>query len=127
VVGYDLLSQFTVRLDYRNGRMWLRRESGARMTFVGSDYALYRVSGALLSNHTSGFEVSLVRAGSPAERLGVRLGDLIETEASEGEVAEAIATGQELTVTRKLDGVLTEVALAAGDELPAVGTEPPPR
>ena len=28
VVGYDLLSQFTVRLDYRNGRMWLRREPG---------------------------------------------------------------------------------------------------
>ena len=127
VVGYDLLSQFTIRLDYRNGRMWLRREPGARMTFVGLDYALYRLSGALLSSHTSGFEVSLVRAGSPAERMGVRLGDLIETEASEGEVAEAIATGQELTVTRTLDGVLTEVALEAGDELPAVGAEPPPR
>ncbi len=127
VVGYDLLSQFTVRLDYRNGRMWLRREPGARVTFVGSDYALYRVSGALLSSRTSGFGVSVVREGSPAERLGVRPGDLIETEATEREIAEAIATGHGITVKRKLDGVLTEVALEAGEELPAVGAEPPLR
>ena len=71
--------------------------------------------------------MSLVRAGSPAERLGVRPGDLIETEASEGEVAEAIATGHGITVKRELDGVLTEVALEAGEELPAVGAEPPLR
>jgi len=39
IIGYDVLSQFTVRIDYPRRRIWLRRDPDARMTFLGEDVA----------------------------------------------------------------------------------------
>ncbi|NNL68188.1 MAG: hypothetical protein HKP30_18200 [Myxococcales bacterium] len=35
VIGYELLAQFTVRLDYARKRMWLKRRERAQLTFGG--------------------------------------------------------------------------------------------
>ncbi len=38
ILGYDLLRQFTIRIDYRRKRLWLRRGADREMTFYGEPY-----------------------------------------------------------------------------------------
>jgi hypothetical protein len=37
-LGYDVLSQFIVRIDFENRRMWLKRTGSHRVTIYGADY-----------------------------------------------------------------------------------------
>jgi len=117
-VGYDVLSRFVIRIDYPRKRLWLKRVSEAPITFYGADYALAKQTGAFMSPVPGGWAVWGVVAASPAEKLGVRVGDVVVS--SEGaaappldEVLRSIREGKELQVARKqgelwVDTVLPE-------------------
>ena len=77
IVGYDLLSQFVVRVDYARRRLWLGRREGAPETFLGVDYDVYRESGALLVPHSEGYQVLRVDEGSLAATRGVAPGAVL--------------------------------------------------
>jgi predicted aspartyl protease len=38
VIGYDVLQQFKLRLDYPRGRLWLKRRTETPVTFYGANY-----------------------------------------------------------------------------------------
>ena len=119
LVGFDLLAEFTVRLDYPRERMWLRHAPGARHTFLGGDWAAYEAGGALLVPQGEAWHVLLLNEGSPAAQRGLRQGDQLSREHSAPEIVEALRAGAELRVTREVDGVPTDVVLpAAGAPAP---------
>ncbi len=70
-IGTGVLKKFTVTFDYPNSRMFLRRNSlaGWRDTWDGAGMWLVRGS--------DGFEVFSVLKGGPADRAGIRPGDVI--------------------------------------------------
>ncbi|MDH5599243.1 MAG: aspartyl protease family protein [Cyclobacteriaceae bacterium] len=75
-IGGELLSRFTVTLDYKNGMMYLRKNSNLKRTFY------YNTSGILVrakGSRLEVFEVDEVRPGSPAYEAGVKKGDWIHT------------------------------------------------
>jgi predicted aspartyl protease len=113
VLGYDVLAQFHVRIDYRRKRLWLRRDPEARMTLFGVDYDLYRKSGALLVPARQGFHVYAVRPGSRAEARGVRPWDFLATSESATHVVAGIMSGGALQVIRSVDEAPVEVVLEA--------------
>jgi hypothetical protein len=78
LIGFDLLSQLTVRIDYPGKRLWLRREPGAVSVFLGADYALVRSSGALLFRSGDSVFASVILPGGAAERIGLRPQDVLE-------------------------------------------------
>ncbi len=129
VIGYDVLAQFHVRIDYPRQRLWLRRLPSSRVTYAGVPYAEQRRAGVLVYPRKNGLYVNAVFPDSPAERLGLRAGDLVDRPASEPQAAfeartlAAIADGQELTVARELNGVRVDVPLPGG--LPATTAEDP--
>jgi len=43
VLGYDVLRQFRIRIDYARRRIWLRRRTDTETTFRGMPYARARV------------------------------------------------------------------------------------
>jgi len=122
ILGYDALAQFVVRIDYRNQRLWLRRDPEARTTFLGMDYAPFRETGVLLVPFSGGLWTYAVVPGSAAARRGVRPGDRFETSLSVSEVAEAIRGLDDVMVAREIDGVLVDTPLEAGESLPPVST-----
>lgn len=126
VLGYDVLSQFVVRLDYPRRRLWLRRQQGSPLTLFGVDYAAARQSGVLVLGAPA--QAYLVFPGSPAERLGIRPGDTFASleggETPDGtSVVRAIAEGRAITVQRRVGDRWERVALADEEErsLPPVG------
>jgi hypothetical protein len=130
VLGYDVLAQFVVRLDYPRRRLWLRRPQGSPLTLFGVDYAAARKSGVLLVG-SDPLQAYLVFPGSPAERLGIRSGDVIVSlegdEPSDPEsVLRAIGLGSSIVVQRQVAGEWEQVALAneALPTLPLVGAAP---
>jgi predicted aspartyl protease len=78
LIGFDLLSQLTVRIDYPRKRAWLRRESGATPIFLGADYALVRASGALLYRTEDSVFAAVILPGGAADRLGLEPQDVLE-------------------------------------------------
>jgi hypothetical protein len=42
ILGYDVLQEFTIRLDFQNGRAWLKRRSDAQRTLLGDDWEQVR-------------------------------------------------------------------------------------
>jgi predicted aspartyl protease len=128
ILGYDVLAQFTVRLDYPNRRLWLRRNPDARMTFLGADYGAYRDAGTMLLRQEGGYAVGFVRADSPAARLGLRPGDMVETRLTPAELSAAIRSGEVFTVAREQNGVRVDVALGplAPEPAPPAVAAPPP-
>ena len=75
VIGYDLLSQFVVRIDYAHERLWLKRDpAGSRSRFLGADVGVFRESGLLLIPKSGRFFAYLVRPDSVAARRGLRTG-----------------------------------------------------
>jgi hypothetical protein len=78
LIGFDLLSQLSVRIDYPSKRLWLRREPGMVSSFLGADYALVRASGALLYRSGHSVFASVILPGGAAERIGLRPQDVLE-------------------------------------------------
>lgn len=77
VVGFDLLSQFWVRIDYPRGRLWLRRRPDVATRFLGEDYAEIRACGALFESRGAGLVTGMVFPESPASRRGLLPGDRV--------------------------------------------------
>ncbi len=120
VVGYDILAQFIVRIDYPHQRLWLQRRTGAEITYGGESYAQQRRAGVLTYAQSQGLAVAALFPDSPAVRLGLRPGDVLvpavggSTENFGANVLEAIAAGKEVTVARQINGVWVDLALPSG-------------
>jgi hypothetical protein len=71
-IGYDVISEFLVRIDYPRSRLWLRLRTDAEPTYGGIGYAAQRRAGLLVWPTARGLAVAGVFPGSPAARLGVR-------------------------------------------------------
>ena len=78
LIGFDLLSQLTLRIDYPRKRAWFRRESGAIPIFLGADYTLVRASGALLYRTEDSVFAAVVLPGGAADRIGIQPQDILE-------------------------------------------------
>jgi predicted aspartyl protease len=116
LVGYDLLSEFVVRFDYRRGRMWLKRVPGSRRTLYGGDWALFQQHGALLAPRPEAPGEWLVvhaRADSVAARRGVQQGDVVPGRATAEEAIEALGSPTELTLRRPRADSWDDVTLPA--------------
>ena len=119
-LGYDVLAPFVVRIDYPRKRLWLKRMSSDPIRLAGADYTLAKQSGAYMNPMPNGYAVWSVTPGSAAEKLGVRVGDVVVSSESNAappldEVLHEILDGKELQVARKqgdlwVDHVLPESA-----------------
>jgi hypothetical protein len=118
VVGYDVLSQFLVRIDYERRRMWLKRTGDSRVTYLGADYALARRVGALVAPTQGGYAVWGLEPDGAAAAYGLRNGDVVVVPAGDDmisieEVLTRIEGREELTVARRegdvwIDRILPE-------------------
>jgi predicted aspartyl protease len=124
VIGYDLLSQFTIRIDYASQRLWMKRDPSAEATLFGADVAVFRETGALLVPARKSFIALIVRPDSIAARRGMRAGDQIDGMASAEVIASMLREGRELNVIRKSDGVGVATTLAAEAEPGPVSAPP---
>ena len=110
LIGYDIISQFKVRIDYPNARLWLKRRENTRSTFLGTDVAIGQATGAYLATWPTGYQVRFVRPDSPAEAYGLRAGDYFDVLATQSQkldpetIARAIETGASLYGTRPMVG-----------------------
>ena len=129
LIGYDLISQFKLRLDYQRGRIWLKRRAGVPVTYFGTDIAIGQQTGAYMGSAPSQIFVQFVRSGSPAWAYGLRAGDFFDLQAlfphlpHARTVATAIREGRELYGSRPIgrDEVI-EVAYPGGESaIPAAG------
>jgi len=127
VLGYDVLAQFLVRIDYKKRRVLLRRNPEAVMAFGGIPWADFQRTGiAWIELEGGRSEAVWVIEGSAGARLGVRPGDQIGAGQLERlgigpeALASHIAGGGGLVVTRGRDGGAVEVALP-GAEKPQAG------
>jgi predicted aspartyl protease len=112
-IGYDLLAQFLVRIDYGGRRMFLRK-TGDRVCFYGVEYALEQATGVFLQPWPQGSRVVVVMPDSAAAKRGLRTGDFVARDdpaATPESMLRAIASGKRLNVKRTVDGVTTDVAL----------------
>ncbi len=123
LVGYDILSQFVVRIDYRRRRMWLKRDPDAVLTHLGVPYEPMRRSGLAMLRDGGRYVVYAVLPGSLGERCGVRAGDIIESHVRPAGFVEALEAGDEVVVVRDVDGVPVDVPLRAGEEAPEWATQ----
>jgi len=78
LIGFDLLSQLVLRIDYPRKRAWLRRDSGATPIFLGADYTLVRASGALLYRTEDSVFAAVILPGGAADRIGLQPQDILE-------------------------------------------------
>lgn len=78
IIGYELLSHFHVRVDYRHKRLWLRRENDGPLDWYGQSWTAARRVGALAYVTDGGILVTAVLPDSPAAKLGLLPGDEIE-------------------------------------------------
>jgi hypothetical protein len=106
VIGYDTISQFTLRLDYPRKRLWLKRVR-EDSTFLGVPYAATRAAGLFLYPGGGAFAVIGVQPGSPASEIGIRPGDVLgatfDTLGNLPGVLRKVAAKEPITVTRLLE------------------------
>ena len=129
LIGYDVISQFNLRLDYKRGRIWLKRRAGIPATFFGTDVAIGQQTGAYMASAPSAVSVQFVRSGSPAWTYGLREGDYFDLQALFPQlphartVATAIREGRELYGSRRVGrDEIIEVAYPGGENpIPAAG------
>jgi predicted aspartyl protease len=120
IIGYDVLSQFTVRIDYPHQRLWLKRRGDYEMTYCGVSYAVQRQAGLLVCPTPRGLEVIGLFPDAPAANLGIRAGDVVlpidgeKAAGFESKTLDAVAIGKGITVTRKVNGVSIDVPLPPG-------------
>lgn len=106
VIGYDILRQFKIRLDYKRQRAWFKRES-TTSTYMSVDYALVRKTGMfMLPEDNVFFYARWVRPGSPSADLGVMEGDYLvrsygDTRIDMDSLADRIVAGKKIRVTRR--------------------------
>jgi predicted aspartyl protease len=106
VIGYDVLSQFVMRIDYKRRRLWLKRSAETQLTLYGADYRVAKRLGAFLTPVPEGYAVWAVEPHGAAGAFGLRNGDVIvrplgERLLSVEEVLGKIEAGEELTVARR--------------------------
>jgi len=116
VVGYDVLRQFVVRIDYPRRQLWLKRTGDRRTTFMGADYASAKKIGAYLIPHAGSLYVVGVQPEGAAAQFGLREGDAIVSPAGEpapnvSDVMARIEARQELTVARQQGDVWVDLIL----------------
>ena len=119
VIGHDILSQFSVRIDYPRQRLWLRRRSDAEVTYCGESYALQRQAGLLICPRTRGLRVIGLFPDSAATHLGILPGDILLSPSGwtvglESKMLETVATGGHVRVARQVNGASVEVSLPSG-------------
>lgn len=132
VIGYDVLQQFKMRLDYPRGRLWLKLRGDPRATFYGSDYEAIRETGVYLGRAPgNGWWVLSVMPDSPAERLGLMPGDVIVSWGGEpstpglDETIQRIEAGAEIQVARQQQGgIWLDVILGRPDSESPPATAP---
>jgi predicted aspartyl protease len=129
VLGYDVLSQFVVRIDYKRRRLWLKRSAEAGVTFYGADYRIAKRAGAFLIPVGGGYSVWWLRAQGAARAFGLREGDVIVAPAGEPrlsveEVLARIEAGEELTVARREGEAWIDRILPEESTLPDATSQP---
>ena len=118
LIGFDILQQFKVRIDYKRQRIWFKHMSPAPVTFGGADATMMRKTGAyLIAGNDGQHYVFGVLRDTPASRIGLQAEDVIKA-AADGEepfaslqIAQAILEGGELPITRTVDGAVVELVL----------------
>jgi predicted aspartyl protease len=128
LLGYDIFSQFIVRIDFEHQRMWLKRTGSHRITIYGADYQLAKRVGARISAEATGYSVWGVNPNGAAAAFGLRNGDHIVVPMGDAMVTidavlETIERGGELTVAREqgelwIDRILPDPTTSTGTEAP---------
>ena len=78
LLGYDVLRQFVLRIDYKRKRIWLKRSGDPAPTYFGADWVLSRELGALFIPDGQGHMlVTDLDDGGWARAQGFRAGDVI--------------------------------------------------
>ncbi len=107
-IGNRILERFRVTLDYEHRRIWL--EPGARYR----DRDSFSRTGMLLGWSASAIDVAAVMPGSPAERAGVAVGDVVES--LEGKpIASWSYADVDALLERGADGTRVTLGLRRGD------------
>ncbi|MCP5059691.1 MAG: hypothetical protein GY937_23550 [bacterium] len=102
-IGYDVLRQFVIRIDYKRKRLWLKRSGDTHVTFGGADWALVKELGALFTPVGPGvFWVWHVEPEGWAASHGLREGDAIIDPKAKTilEIRERLESGKTIQVDR---------------------------
>lgn len=123
-LGYEMLAPFHVRIDYPHRRLWLKRVADRPPTCFGVPWAAARRAGIVVWSTRDSIRISAVLPGSPAARLGLKIGDWIAIPSrptrAEGvsDLIARIQKGESISVGRRENGELTKVALGGKQPAP---------
>ena len=107
MIGNDILERHTVWLDYRNQLAVLRPNSSA-----GDPFWPDRSGMQISADDEGALIVRLVIPDSPAARVGIRPGDILETVGSDGATADNIV--RILSLLKGVDGDRVEIEFRRG-------------
>lgn len=128
VIGYDLLAQFVVRIDYPRGRLWLEQVADPRVTWFGQPWSEVEQVGVQLAatEGQDAYRVELLLPGGVADRREIRVGDILPSTGPASELAARIIAGDALTVIRPGNGSDHQFELPAlPKDFPAESGTPP--
>ncbi len=109
VIGNDILERYTVWFDYRNQLAVLRPNSSA-----GDPFWPDRSGMQISSDDEDNIVVRLVIPESPAARVGIRPGDILETVGGDGATADNIS--RILSLLKGEDGDKVEIEFRRGSK-----------